>query len=196
MRRILLTVFVLLITANIFAQYNYHHPEIFYMPAPGPEKYYADKLNNGFSDNPGLQYRLQAGMSFSAISNFSSLTSWVSPKLLLPVGSRLSFELGVVMSTSSMYGLEEEGLPNRMNRLIAYARGIYAVNKNLTVYGQFAKSLYNSQMPNSNDYESITMGMEYYITPNFSIGASITSQKGFDPFYTGIPYRYGYSPYY
>ncbi len=195
MKKALVIIFALFISGTIVAQYNYHHPEIFYMPSPGPEKYYADKLTNGFSDNPGLQYRLQTGMNFNAINGFNTLTSWVSPKLLLPLGSRFAVEVGAIMSTSSLYG-EMDGAPERMNRLITYARGIYAVNQKLTVYGQFAKSLISSPTPNNNDFESITMGMEYYITPNFSIGASIRSQKGFDPFYMGMPYRYGYSPYY
>jgi len=195
MKKALILLITLFISGTVVAQYNYFHPEIFYMPPPGPEKYYADKLNNGISDNPGLQYRLHAGMNFNAISGFSTLTSWVSPKLLLPIGSRLAVEFGAVMSTTSLYG-ESEGVPERMNRLITYARGIYAVNQNLTVYGQFAKSLYSNPVSDKSDFESITMGMEYYITPNFSIGASVTSQKGFDPFYIGTPYRYGYSPYY
>lgn len=166
------------------------------MPVPGPDRYYVNKLDNGVSDNPGLQYRLQAGMNFSAINSFNSLTSWVSPKLLLPIGSKLSVEVGALVSTTSMTGLGEDGEPQRINRLITYARGIYAVNQNLIVYGQFAKSLAANPISSDNDFESITMGMEYYITPNFSIGASVTSQKGFDPFYMGMPYRYGYSPYY
>jgi len=193
---ILLSIFILS-GLSLSGQYNYTHPEIFYMPAPGPEKYYADKLDNGISDNPGLQYRLQTGMHFNSINDFNSISSWLSPKVLLPVNSKIMVEVGAIyISTSLPGGGDNEN--QRINDLITYARGIYSVNQNFTVYGQVAKSLMSKPGFENSDFESIMMGMEYFVTPNFRIGASITTRKGIDPFYMTSPYqyRYGGSPWY
>ena len=192
MRRYLIILSLIIFGAlSVSAQYDYRRPEIFYMPSPGPEKYYADKLDNGVSDNPGLQYRLQTGMHFSSISNFNVMTSWLSPKVLIPVNSKFMVEVGGMFSSSTLPGLGDHD-SQHINSLITYARGIYSVNENFTIYGQVAKSLLKGQNSNINDFESITMGMEYYVTPNFRIGASITSQKGMDPFYLTSPYPYNY----
>lgn len=167
------------------------------MPAPGPEKYYADKLENGISDNPGLQYRLQTGMQFNSINGFNSISSWLSPKVLLPVNSKIMVEVGATYISTSLPG-NEDFENQRINDLITYARGIYSVNQNFTVYGQVAKSFMSKPGFENSDFQSIMMGMEYFITPNFRIGASITRQQGIDPFYMTSPYpnSFGGSPWY
>ena len=172
----------------------YRHPEIFYYPSPGPEKYYADKLDNEVSDNPGLQYRMHTGMMFISLYGFNSITSYVSPKLLIPVGTRSVFEVGTTFLSTSFPG--DGSIDRRINSLVAYARGIYSVNEQMTVWGEVMKSINTGVFNESPNFESITMGMEYSITPNFRIGASITSQKGIDPFYPVAPYpgSYRYGP--
>lgn len=196
MRKLLFILLILVFSVPVLnAQYNYNHPEIFYMPAPGPEKYYADKLDNGVSDNPGLQYRLQAGVNFNSLNGFNSIGTWVSPKVLLPINSKMVLEVGASFISTTFPGVENAD-NQRINDLITYARGIYSVNQNLTVYGQLAKSMMSKPGFENSDFQSIMMGMEYFVTPNFSIGASIRSQKGIDPFYMSspYPYRYGGSP--
>ncbi len=193
LKKMLISLFFVLLSLGAIAQYNYFHPEIFYMPPFGPEKYYADKLDNGVSDNPGLQYRLQTGMQFNSLNGFNTVSSWFSPKVLLPVNSKFMVELGAsFISTSFPGGGDTEN--QRINDLITYARGIYSVNESFTVYGQVAKSLLSKPGFENYDYESIMMGMEYFVTPNFRIGASISSYKGIDPFYMSSPYNYGRSP--
>ena len=201
MRRIILIVSLFIFSIlGVVGQYNYMRPEIFYMPSPGPDKYYVDKLNNGVSDNPGLQYRLQTGMHFNTISGFNSLTSWVSPKVLLPVNSRIMIEAGFTYLSTSFPGSGDAD-NQRVNDLITYARGIYSVNTNFTIYGQVAKSLINTPGLVNTNFESVMVGMEYFVTPNFRIGASIRTQRGIDPFYLTSPYPYhyggsGWDPYY
>ncbi|GEM_PF-1475026 len=193
LRKIFILLFFALLSTGLRAQYNYFHPEIFYMPLLGPEKYYADKLDNDVSDNPGLQYRLQSGMQFNSLNGFNTVSSWLSPKVLLPVNSKLMVEVGASFISSSFPGGEDTEY-QRINDLITYARGIYSVNESFTVYGQVAKSILSKPGFENSDFESIMMGMEYFVTPNFRIGASITSQRGIDPFYMGNPYNYGRSP--
>ena len=189
MKRIL--IFIVLLTGFQFVsgQSVYNYPEIFYMPSIGPEKFYEDRLNNNISDNPGLQYRLQTGMLFNSLSGFNSFTSYISPKAMLPVGKNFAIELGTTFSTTSFYG-DLAGESGRINSLIAYARGVFSVNPKLLVYGEVAKSMIINPSVKDHSFESITMGMEYMVTPNFRIGASVTSRNGFDPFYMGYPYRY------
>jgi hypothetical protein len=191
MKRILTMVFLAAGLLSVSGQSFYNHPEIFYMPSIGPEKFYEDRLNNNVSDNPGLQYRLQTGMLFSSLSYFNSFTSFVSPGVILPVGKRFAIEVGTTFSTTSFYG-EGDADPEagRINSLLAYARGVFSVNPKLLVYGEVAKSMIINPSTGYNGFESITMGMEYMLSPGFRIGASITSRNGFDPFYMGYPYRY------
>lgn len=193
LKKIIISLFLIFSAIGLRAQYNYSHPEIFQMLHLGPEKYYADKLDNGVSDNPGLQYRLQTGMHFSSLNGFNTASSWLSPKVLLPVNSKVMIEVGASFISTTFPGGEGSEL-QRINDLITYARGIYSVNENFTVYGQVAKSLLSKPGFENSDFESIMMGMEYFITPNLSIGASITSRRGIDPFYMDNPFNYSSSP--
>jgi hypothetical protein len=192
-KKIIISLFLIFSALGLKAQYNYSHPEIFHTLPLGPEKYYADKLDNGKSDNPGLQYRLQTGMQFYSLNGFNTVSSWLSPKVLLPVNSKVMIEVGASFISSSFPGGEGSEM-QRINDLITFARGIYSVNENFTVYGQVAKSILSKPGFENSDFESVMMGMEYYISPNFSIGASITSRRGMDPFYMGNPYNYSSSP--
>lgn len=194
MRKLLILSILIIGFQYVSGQSFYTRPEIFYMPGLSPEKFYEDRLNNNISDNPGLQYRLQTGMLFSSLSGFNSFTSFVSPKVFLPIGSRFAVEVGTTFTSTSFPG-QNSDTPDHINSLLTYARGVFSINENLTVYGEVAKSFKIGESLYDTNFESFTMGMEYWVTPNFRIGASFTQQNGFDPFNMASPYRYGYPGY-
>lgn len=156
------------------AQYGFRHPSIFYYPPMGLDNRYQDPASGQGSFNPGLfSYYLNTGMSFNSLNGFNSVSSWVSPKALLPITSRLSLEVGATFLTTSFTGGNDDPM-TRYNDVVAFARGIYSVNPKLTLYGEVERSLMKSQ-PWGRQYESMTFGMEYFITPNLRFGASFTS---------------------
>lgn len=196
MHRILAILFfsVLLLPAN--SQYRYHHPEIFYYPAISAGENIDGQEDQ--ADSPWLKYSIDAGMYFSSLGGYNSMASYISPKVFIPAGSRFIIEVGGTFISGSMPG--PSGERNGMsNDFIGYARGIFSVNERTTVYGEVARSLYSGSPLNSKGFESYTLGMEYFVTPNFRIGASVTSVNGTDPRHLyspwGSPYRYGGSGY-
>ena len=192
MRKALVIFFLSVAIIPVRAQYIYHHPEIFIMPSIAPGIYDYGIDDDNVSDNPGLYgVYLQTGMSFSSLSGFNTITSWISPKAMIPVGSKLMLEIGGTFLSTSYPGTSD-GVYNRYTDFIAFARGIYNVNEKLTVWGQYSRSLVNKGPLNRDGYESVTMGMEYFITPNMRFGASITSTNGINPFYLTNPYPYTY----
>ena len=192
MRKALVIFLLTLAVTGVSAQYIYHHPEIFIMPAIAPGINDSGIGDKSVSDNPELySFYLHSGMSFSSLSGFNTITSWISPKALIPVGSKLMLEVGGTFLSYSYPGTSD-GAFNRYTDFIAYARGIYTMNEKLTVWGQYSRSLANKAFFNKDGYESVTMGMEYFITPNLRFGASVTSTNGLNPFYLTNPYPYTY----
>lgn len=185
---ILLFAFILI---PVSGQYRYHHPGIFYYPAINPGE---NSDETGIpAESPWLRYSIETGMMFSSLSGYNSVLSFVSPKVFIPAGSKFVFEVGGTFVSSSFSG-GADGFTGRSNDFIGYARGIFSLNERTTVYGEVAKSIYSTNPFGSTNpsalkgFESYTLGMEYFITPNFRIGASVTSVNGPDP-------RYLYSPF-
>lgn len=184
MRRLVTIIFLALLLAPLYGQYRYNHPDIFYYPSiePGTER-----VDNGYGeDSPWLRYSLETGMSFTSVSGYNIMTSFISPKAFIPVGAKFIAEVGTTFISSRLPG--EDGSSGAVNSMLVYARGIFAVNERTTLYGEVARSLYTDNPLFKNGFERYTFGMDYFVTPHFRIGASITTVNGVDP-------RYLYSPY-
>ncbi|MFO7853038.1 MAG: hypothetical protein ACQERS_01815 [Bacteroidota bacterium] len=194
MRKLLLyIVFILCAGSNLNAQFI--NPSIFYMPAPGPEKYYAD-LNNDSKDHSWARYQIRTGLMFNSLNGYNSFNSWISPSVLLPVNSKFAINIEGTFINSYYPGFNDMEAGNTSD-FIMNVSGIYSLNKKMTVFGQYSKSLMNEGIFGRKGYESITLGMEFMPLPNFRIGASVTTTNGLNPYYMYpgyMPYRYG--PYY
>ena len=161
------------------------------MPVPPPGSLGSGMNLDDVSYNPGLRYSLQTGLNFNFLSGFNSVTSFFSPEVFIPVNAKFAFEIGgTFMSTSFNNSVEQ--FTGRMNDFIAFARGIYSVNKKLIIYGEYARSMFINIPQQGTEFESITMGMEYWVTPAFRIGASVTSTTGINPYYLNNLNPYGY----
>ena len=192
MQRLFYIVIFLSLMTQAAGQYNFMRPGIFYMPPGAPGRVTTGMNSDDVSYNPGLNFSLETGINISSLSGFNSVTSYFSPELFVPVNSKFSFEVGgIFMSTS--FNTSVEQFTDRMNDFIAFARGIYTVNEKLVVYGEFAKSVFTTLPQQNSDFESITMGMEYWVTPGFRIGASVTSTTGINPYYLNSRPPFGYS---
>jgi len=195
MRKIVLISLIFLFGLNMSGQNPFINPGIFYMPAPGPEKYYADK-NEASGMDSWAKYQIRTGIAFNNINGYNSFNSWVSPSVLLPVNSKFVVNIEGTYINSFFPGSGEQ--MSRTSDFIMNVSGIYSVNEKMTVYGSYSRSLMNEGLFGNDGFESLTMGMEFMPLPNFRIGASITGTKGFYPghmypsYYS--PYRYG--PYY
>lgn len=161
------------------------------MPVPAPGSLNSGMNRDDVSYNPGMRYSLQTGLNYNFLSGFNSVTSFFSPELFVPVNAKFAIEVGgIFMSTSFNNSVEQ--FTGRMNDFIAFARGIYSVNENFTVYGEYSRSMLNIIPEQGTHFESFTMGMEYWVTPGFRIGASVTSTTGINPYYLNNLNPYGY----
>lgn len=166
------------------------------MLVPAPGSLSSGMNRDDVSYNPGLRYSLQTGINYNVLSGFNSVTSFFSPELFIPVNAKFAFEVGGTFMTTS-FNSSVEQFTGRMNNFIAFARGIYSVNENLIVYGEYARSMLHNFPQQNAGFESITMGMEYWVTPSFRIGASVTSTTGINPYYLNNLNPYGYrTPFY
>jgi len=193
MRRITAILFFVLLVLPVKSQYRYHHPEIFYYPSISPGEYIGSQGDQ--QESPWLRYSIDAGMFFNSLRGYNTMGTYISPKVFIPAGSRMVIEVGGTFISSRIPGQGGDGTV-MSNDFIAYARGIFSVNERTTVYGEVARSLYSGSPFGGKGFESYTFGMEYFVTPNFRIGASVTSVSGNDPRYRyspwGSPYGYGY----
>ncbi|MDT8400936.1 MAG: hypothetical protein RQ743_04510 [Bacteroidales bacterium] len=195
MRKIVMISLIFFMGLNLKGQYPFINPGIFYMPAPGPEKYYADKYDKADSDDHSwARYQIRTGIMFNSLNGYNSFNSWISPSVLLPVNSRFAISIEGTYINSYFPGFTEENELGRTSDFIVSVSGIYSVNEKMTIFGQYSKSLMNEGMFGRDGFQSMTLGMEFMPLPNFRIGASITSTNGFNPYYIHPAYT-PYSPY-
>lgn len=197
-RRIIILVFLVMITGVLQAQYRYHHPDIFIYPPVN----FASASNDSEQSieavpSPWLRYSVDAGSWFRSMNGYNSFATFLSPRIFIPAGSRMMIETGLTFVSAWMPG-GAGGAASRYSDMIGYARGIFATGEKTTIYGEVAGSLTGTNplygagesqalMPGGN-FRSYTIGVEHFITPGLRIGASITSTQGYDP-------RYPFSPY-
>ncbi len=198
MRKYILIATILFTGLIVNAQSVFINPGIFYMPAPGPEKYYDTKNGDNISDDHSwARYQIRAGLMINSLSGFNTFNSWISPSVLLPVNSKFVINIEGTYINSFYPGYNEMDELGSTSDFIMNVSGIYSVNEKMTVFGQYSKSLMNEGMFGNKGFESMTLGMEFMPLPGFRIGASVTTTNGFNPYYMYpgyMPYRY--SPFY
>ena len=145
-RILIITLFFLpFISAN--SQWFYHFPDAFFMPAPGPEKYFLDSLNtrHGSEDLQLMNVDVQLGTSFfSSFTGSPMMFSYIAPTLNFNISQRFKLSVGGVLMNNHISAfnqfvpgsIEQGGLPGRLNSdFVMFASGNYLVNNKLLVYG-------------------------------------------------------------
>ena len=205
---ILLLFFLPFVPAN--SQWFYHFPNAFYLPPPGPEKYYFDSQNTrpGSEDLQLLNVDVQLGTSF--ISSFTGrpmTLSYIAPTLNFNISQRFNLSVGGVLvnnHTSAFNqfipGSTEQGiLPGRFNSdFVLFASANWLVNNKLLVYGsaytsKFTANNYspfrlNSSSFRKNHFDQFTLGAKYKLSNAFTIGAHVEYSDGLNPYYRFNPY--------
>ncbi len=125
------------------------------------------------SNKKKITYGLEVGTAFS--SNGGTY-SYVSPFILFPVTNKFTIDVGMRMSTGSMfygytpYLTENNALfGNNLRQNTFYVRGRYSVNPRLVIFGTgyYQKNFLftDSEMSNQNfDTKSMSLGFEYKIS--------------------------------
>jgi hypothetical protein len=198
LRWIIISLFMVMSSTVLNAQYRYHHPDIFIYPSVNHRAAPDDsEQQNEVFPSPWLRYSVDAGSWFRSMNGYNSFGTYLSPRLFIPAGSRMMIETGLTF-VSSWLPSGSEGASSRYSDMIGYARGIFATGEKTTVYGEVAGSLTGTNplsgtgesqsLMQGGNFRSYTIGVEHFITPNLRIGASVTSTQGYDP-------RYPFSPY-
>jgi hypothetical protein len=200
--------------SNGVAQHILHHPDAYYAPAPGSEKYFHDLQQE---DDPEqhtgtrIQYRLDIGTAFTRFGGAGSLmSSYLSPSIRYKISPKLDLHIGGTILYSHPAGGSSyaESLMSAGNdpSYYFYLAGAYRVTERLVVAGSFIKGkmnqysygLYPYRM--NNDFESYSLGFNYRIAKSFHVGAQINVSNGLNPYYYSDPFRPGrfntYDPFY
>ncbi|MCD6566068.1 MAG: hypothetical protein J7K53_08995 [Bacteroidales bacterium] len=201
---IIILFFLSYITAN--AQWVYHFPNAFLMPAPGPEKYFLDNQNRrpGCEDLQLINVDVQLGTSFtSSFTGSPLMSSYIAPTLNFNISPRFNLSVGgIIMNNhTSMFnqfvpkgGMEQSILPGRLNsNFVLFASGDYLVSNNLLVYGSVYTSKFsvnnyspfrlNSSIFGKNHYNQFSLGARYKLSNAFTIGARVEYSDGLNPYY-------------
>ena len=203
-RILIITLFFLpFISAN--SQWFYHFPDAFFMPAPGPEKYFLDSLNTGHSseDLQLMNVDVQLGTSFfSSFTGSPMMFSYIAPTLNFNISSRFNLSVGGILMNNhtSVFNqfapgsIEQGSLPGRLNSDFAvFASGNWLVNNKLLVYGsaytsKFSANNYspfrlNSSLSRNDHFDRYTLGAKYKLSNAFTIGAQVEYSDGLNPYY-------------
>lgn len=211
-RKIALYIIVVLFSLNGYGQDYLHFPNSRIMPAPGPEKYYNDSLQNSsikISSLPKIRYNISLGTSFSTGGFYgNAIRSWVAPEINYRVSNKLDLRFGVVATnnymtnTDVLYGTNEGvNKSSSWGSYLVYAGGTYYVNEKLTISGTIMKNF--DQSPDwigvspysNNDFESASMSFSYKISDSFHIGADIRINRGGNPYMYSPNQPFGFQPY-
>ena len=212
--RILIIIIFFLSFSKANSQWLYHFPNAFFMPAPGPEKYYLDNQNihPGSEDMQLMNVDVQLGTSFtSSFTGSPMMSSYIAPTLNFNISSRFNLSVGGVLINNHTSGfnqfvpgsMEQSILPGRLNSdFVLFASGNYLINNKLLVYGsaytsRFLANNYSSFRLNSstfrkNHFDRFMLGAKYKLSNAFTIGAQVEYSDGLNPYYR---YPYGRSSY-
>ena len=214
--RILIIIIFFLSFSKANSQWLYHFPNAFFMPAPGPEKYYLDNQNihPGSEDMQLMNVDVQLGTSFtSSFTGSPMMSSYIAPTLNFNISPRFNLSVGAVLMNNhtSVFNqfvpgsIEQGSLPGRINSDFAlFASGNYLVNNKLLVYGsaytsKFSANNYspfrlNSSVYRKNHFDRFTLGAKYKLSNALTIGAQVEYSDGLNPYYNRFN-PYGRSPY-
>jgi len=187
----------LLLILNVSGQSILHHPEAWYAPAPGADKYFHDSINDrgqDLSSLPLIRYNINIGTSFTAGGFYGDMfQTWVAPEIQFPVSDRLSIRAGVVVGHvhASNMGFMPNGIENQGNTAnwmtyTLYAEGTYKISNDLTMTGTVFKKIdqtpaWVNQSVYNQDFESYSLSFHYRLSNSMHIGANIRIDRGANP---------------
>ncbi len=210
----IIVLLLLLAGLNSSAQHILHHPDAYYAPAPGPEKYFYDLHKKNDAEQvtgSRIQYNLNIGTVFSTFGGAGSLmSSYLSPSIRYRITPKLYLQIG----GSMLYSYPTGGSPSGEPTMAAgndpsyhlYLNGTYRVSERLVIDGslikgkmnQYSYGLYPYRM--NGDYESYSLGFNYRIAKSLHFGAQINVSNGLNPYYYSDPFNPGrlntYDPFY
>jgi len=194
---------LMLLALSVTGQGVYHHPEAWFAPAPGVDKYFYDSLQNDRTDRstlPGIRYGIHVGTSFTSSGFYgNTFQTWIAPEIQLPVSERFFLRAGVVASHVNVTNMnvmpgiyENQGNSANWMSYTVYAEGTYLLSENLSVSGTVFKKI--DQTPEwvkrsgyGQEFESYSLSFHYRVSNSMHIGAHIRMDRGNHPFF--------YSPY-
>jgi hypothetical protein len=196
------------------AQHILHHPNAYYAPAPGSEKYFYDlqKADNTEQNTVSrIQYSLDIGTAFTSFGGGGSLmSSYLSPSIRYRISPKLDLQIGGSIVYNHPAGSSPVGEPTMTAgndpSYYLYLYGTYQVTERFMVNGslvkgkmnQYSYGIYPYQM--NNEFESYSLGFQYRIANSFHIGAQINVSNGLHPYYFSDPFTPGrfnsYDPFY
>ncbi len=163
--------------------------------APEFENAGNDVQVNNSSHRLKPHWNVMMGSNFNYSSAFGSSTGiFVAPMVSIPLNNRLSLRGGVVASHTNLYsmGMSEALVPfQNFNELSVFGSASYMLSENVEVYGTATRRLKELPvvpypfMPSSPN--SFTIGTNWRIGNNISIGASFTKTDRYFPFYNTSP---------
>ena len=149
---------------------------------------------------------LTLGTSFTySPNNYFGPSIYVAPTVSWRVNERFTLQGGVGLEHGNYYSLygnsetEQQMLP--MTRAFMFARGSYQVTERLRVAGTAYKvindvpRLTNYSRPVNYNFEGVSLGVDYKITPAFSVGFHLNVQNRGNYYYDqGLFPPAGYVP--
>ncbi|UCG26899.1 MAG: hypothetical protein JSV24_07930 [Bacteroidales bacterium] len=210
-KNISLVIIVLLcVIVDGYGQSLLHHPEAYFIPPPGSEKYFYDlqKVEDNRSYEPRIQYHLDIGTSFIGTGGYGSgLNTYLSPSVRYRLLPKFDIEVGGTIIYSSPRSVNPSTLPSGFSEAESsnasyylYARGVYRVSDRLNIDGVFMKSSGKNYIPYSypvnHNFEYYSLGLNYRLSDAFRIGAQFNFMNGTNPGYYQDPYSGRSSLYY
>ena len=203
-------VFLSMMVMGLMGQGIYHHPEAWFAPPPGADKYYHDSINQTGVDRsnlPGIRYRINIGTSFSSGGFYgNTFQTWLAPEMTVPVSDRFSIRAGVIVSqvhATNMPaipdGFADPGNTANWMSYSVYAEGTYRLSKDMTMTGTVFKKIdrtpgWVNQSLYNQDFESYSLSFHYRLSNAVQIGARIQVDRGHPPYYNQPFSPYGHQP--
>ena len=202
-KSILVCIFILTIIPGAHSQSLLHHPEAYFAPPPGSEKYFYDLQHKDNTDNyePRIRYSLDVGTAFTNVGGFgSALSSYFSPSVRYRLFPKFDIEIGgtfIYTSPGGSFSSVPAGIPETnytRTSYLFYARGNYRISDRLNIDGAFMKStgnnnfLYNYPYRVNQNMEHYSLGLNYKLSDAIRIGAHFNYSNGAYPGYFLNPY--------
>ncbi len=208
---ILLFVFIVFVLFQAAGQSYLNYPDAYFVPSPGPEKYYKDSLMRNSPDRssiPLMRYSLNLGTSFFGGNMYGNVfKSWIAPELSYKVSNKLDLNFGVMFSNNYMpnssmaysAGNEFSSASSWLTTSF-YAGGTYYVSEDLIISGTLMKSIDQTPVWAKNsyldrNYESLSFSVNYRLSDAVQLGVDFNINRGNNPWYMNPARPYGLDPF-
>jgi opacity protein-like surface antigen len=154
-----------------------------------------------------VEYSLSTGTSFG-MGTYSSSSYFIAPQMNYQISPKFKLNTGVVFVQSNLMlpntstlnlGQQSQMFEQKTSETLVFANGDYQVNNKLTITGSVVKNFNSpasSKMQENgwrNSFQMMSMGFQYKITSNMSIGAEfkmVQSDNLYNPLHYNM-YQYG-----